>query len=110
MELSRQLRNLIAGIDGVTDIYPPRSFVERVRGRAGALIGGASSPVVVRDVGDSVAVDVRIGVRLSRPAPATAEAVAAAIDARVRLARPEVSAVDVDVQICAVSSGLTTKT
>lgn len=105
MELSHTLRNLIADIDGVADVYPPRSLLARARGRAGALAGGSLdvSPVLVKDVGDSVAVEVRIGVLLSRPAPETAEAVAAAIEAQVRLARPEVSAVDVDVQICAVT-------
>lgn len=111
MELANALHTLIADVDGVADVYPPRSLFDRARERASALRNTSTlkessrpvSPVVVRLVGDSVSVDVRIRVNLSRPLPATAEDVAAAIEVQVLLARPRATAVDVDVQICAIS-------
>lgn len=106
MELPNRLHALAAEIDGVANIYPPRSLLARGRGWVSRLASGEQSvcPVVVTESGDAVTVMVRIGVDLSHPAPAVAETVATAIETEVRQTRSDVSSIDVSVQVCAVTS------
>ncbi|MFF2844242.1 hypothetical protein [Paenarthrobacter sp. NPDC057981] len=78
--LADELLGVVQAVDGVTTVYPAQPLWQSIAGAAVAAVTGEAQPLIgLSGNGDDVAVRVRIGVGILRPAPEVAREVAAAV-------------------------------
>lgn len=83
--MTEDLKNAILAVDGVTDVFPARHLLQRLPGKAAALLHGNSAGTVdepgvdPRTDGGRLEAVVRIGVSSDARTPDVVRAVAAAV-------------------------------
>ncbi|MEV7663849.1 hypothetical protein [Paenarthrobacter sp. NPDC089316] len=78
--LADELLGIVQAVDGVTAVYPAQPLWQSIAGAAVAAMTGEALPLIgLSEQAGGMAVKVRIGVGIFRPAPEVAREAAAAV-------------------------------